>query len=235
MEISKFIQEEEKVTMSSREIAELTGKRHYDVLRDIRTIEPFYIQVYGDERKFALVEYKDTKGEMRPEYHLNKSQTLYLVSGYDPVLRAKVQKRWEQLEAERQNPDMLIYRGFQAALGKIEALEEKLEVALPLIEYSETVQCSVNSIEITEFANTIGIGRNTVFQILREIGFLKSKGENRNLPYQQWLNQELFEVENRTHERDGVPYTHQITLITGKGQTRLAKRLREYSPQLKLF
>lgn len=42
-------------TMSSREIAELTGKRHSDVLRDTRVMLE---QLGRDERKFASI-YKD--------------------------------------------------------------------------------------------------------------------------------------------------------------------------------
>ena len=46
------------------EIAELTGKQHKDVLKAIRNMEPAWVKVNG--RNFALVEYKDAKGELRP-------------------------------------------------------------------------------------------------------------------------------------------------------------------------
>ena len=51
-------------TMTSLEIAELTGKQHKDVMRAIRKMEPAWVKVNG--RNFALVEYKDAKGELRP-------------------------------------------------------------------------------------------------------------------------------------------------------------------------
>lgn len=75
-------------TMSSREIAEFTGKTHAHVMRDIRNCEEIYLEVYGNESKFGLVDYKDSKGEVRPMYLLNKSQSLFLASGYSAVLRA---------------------------------------------------------------------------------------------------------------------------------------------------
>jgi len=50
--------------MTSLEIAELTGKQHKDVMRAIRKMEPAWVKVNG--RNFALVEYKDAKGELRP-------------------------------------------------------------------------------------------------------------------------------------------------------------------------
>jgi phage regulator Rha-like protein len=49
--------------MTSLEIAELTGKQHKDVMKAIRNMEPAWVKVNG--RKFALVEYKDAKGEFR--------------------------------------------------------------------------------------------------------------------------------------------------------------------------
>ena len=39
-------------TMTSLEIAELTGKQHKDVMKAIRNMEPAWVKVQG--RKFAL-------------------------------------------------------------------------------------------------------------------------------------------------------------------------------------
>ena len=50
--------------MTSLEIAELTGKQHKDIMKAIRNMEPAWLKVNG--RKFALVEYQDKKGELRP-------------------------------------------------------------------------------------------------------------------------------------------------------------------------
>ena len=49
-------------TMTSLEIAEVTGRNHKDVMLSIREMEDAWVKVNG--RKFALVEYKDAKGEM---------------------------------------------------------------------------------------------------------------------------------------------------------------------------
>lgn len=82
-------------TMSSREIAELTGKRHRDVLRDIR-------RMLGElglaERNFARG-YLDANGQERPEFALPKHLTLTLTSGYATVMRHRIVTRWMALEA----------------------------------------------------------------------------------------------------------------------------------------
>lgn len=71
----------ESLTMSSREIAELTGKRHDHVMRDIRTL---LVELHGEEGlpSFGAV-YQDAYGRDQQEYRLDRELTLTLVSGYD--------------------------------------------------------------------------------------------------------------------------------------------------------
>ena len=67
-------------TMTSLEIAELTGKNHFDLMRAIRKMEPAWEKVNGC--KFALVEYQDKKGELRPCYVLTKTECLYIATKF---------------------------------------------------------------------------------------------------------------------------------------------------------
>ena len=50
--------------MTSLEIAELTGKSHSHLMRDIRKMEDAWTKINGC--KFALVDYRDAKGELPP-------------------------------------------------------------------------------------------------------------------------------------------------------------------------
>ena len=65
--------------MTSLEIAEVTGKQHYHLMRDIRNMEAAWEKVNGT--KFGLVDYRDAKGEIRPCYSLSKTECLYRISG----------------------------------------------------------------------------------------------------------------------------------------------------------
>ncbi|EGD47069.1 Phage regulatory protein, Rha-like protein [Ruminiclostridium papyrosolvens DSM 2782] len=77
--------------MTSMEIAEVTGKQHPHVMRDIRDeIEKLVSGGIEYQSKFGLVEYKDAKGEKRPYYILTKEGVLQLAARYDAVVRAKL-------------------------------------------------------------------------------------------------------------------------------------------------
>jgi len=87
---------EAPVTMSSREIASLTGKQHKHVLEDCDELNESY-------RKMELAEisadyYKDTKNREQREYRLTRMQCFDLMTGYSRELRIKVNRRWEELE-----------------------------------------------------------------------------------------------------------------------------------------
>lgn len=83
------------LTMSSREIADLTGKEHKNVLADARKML--------DELCLTSAEFSadlpDAYGRMQPALLLPKRETLVLVSGYSVALRAKIIDRWQELEA----------------------------------------------------------------------------------------------------------------------------------------
>jgi len=87
-----------KKTISSVEIAEISGKNHKDVLKSIRNMEPAWEKVNG--RKFAPVEYVDAKGEKRPMYELTGSEFMFVISKFNDEARAKLILRWEQLETD---------------------------------------------------------------------------------------------------------------------------------------
>ena len=89
----------QKQTMSSLEIAQLIGKQHAHVMRDIRSI----LEQGVAESNFGLGSYSDANGQNRPCYNLTKKGCLILASGYDAKLREKIIDRWEELETKEQS------------------------------------------------------------------------------------------------------------------------------------
>lgn len=83
-------------TMSSREIAELTGKQHKNVLADIRLM----LEELGIHSADFSAEYKDSTGRTLPAFNLPKRETYILITGYSAELRARIIDRWQELEAQ---------------------------------------------------------------------------------------------------------------------------------------
>jgi phage regulator Rha-like protein len=89
------------VTMTSGEIADLTGKEHKNVIRDIRTMLD---DLKADGSDLSHVqEDKDARGYTAC-FKLPKRETLILVSGYSTELRARIIDRWQILEAKAAQP-----------------------------------------------------------------------------------------------------------------------------------
>lgn len=123
-------------TMTSREIAELTGKRHPDVTRDIEE----YLGRLGDVSKFARI-YKDSMNRSKTEYCLPKRETLILVSGYNIELRARIIDRWEELERKQAvvapSDDEIMMRGYMLTMQKYQQLQQTLVMKDAVIEVQE--------------------------------------------------------------------------------------------------
>ncbi len=92
------------VTMSSREIARLTGKQHKNVVRDIREM----LQALEDDGSDLshVEERKDARG-YTSEFRLDRELTETLLTGYSVPLRRKVVRRLHELE-EAKRPKQLL-------------------------------------------------------------------------------------------------------------------------------
>ena len=224
-----MIESSNVLTMSSREIAELTGKQHKDVIRDIRNM---LNQLEIHSAQFCA-QYKDSTGRSLPMFNLPKRETLILVSGYSVAMRARIIDRWQELEqresAHFKMPktlsEALLLAGQQAALA--EERQRLLEQQKPKVEFAETVERSDGTLTIGEFAKLLPkewkIGRNKLFKWLRDNKYLMKD----NVPYQRYVNEGLFEVIETVNEYDSQDYINLLTLITGKGQLSVTGKLKE--------
>lgn len=119
--------------MTSREIAELTGKEHKNVTVDIRRMLD---DLGEDALKFQRI-YFDTMNRQRTEYHLDREHTECLITGYSAILRMKVIKRLHELE---ESQPVKIPQTFAEALRlAAEAEEEKERLQLQLTEAAPKV------------------------------------------------------------------------------------------------
>lgn len=90
-------------TITSMEIAEITGKNHYDVMKAIRKMEPAWEKIQGG--KFSVLQRVTKLGnggtKKNPYYSLTKTECLFVATKFNDEARAKLVLRWEQLEKEK--------------------------------------------------------------------------------------------------------------------------------------
>lgn len=95
----KVYKEQQKTMMSTKEIAELTGKRHDHVVRDTKEMINELLH-YNDAPVLGHDDYQvltDSRG-YTSEVLLNKELTETLITGYSVALRHKVIRRLHELE-----------------------------------------------------------------------------------------------------------------------------------------
>lgn len=152
-------------TMSSLEIAELTGKAHKNVIRDIDKI----ISVLGNELKIEPVKYRDKKGEMRDCYNLDRESALLLTSGYDVHLRLKIIRRLDELESGIAQPKPAIPQSLPDALRLAATLAEEKEQLQ--IERDEAVKARqwINDKKVASAMGTAGALANKLKKLEAKI------------------------------------------------------------------
>lgn len=114
-------------TMTSREIADLTSKRHDNVKSDIQKmvteLEIDVLTIQGI--------YFDSMNRKQTEYHLDRDLTDCLLTGYSAKARMAVIKRWRELEGHIAAPALPNFADpIEAAEAWIEAKKaERLAIA----------------------------------------------------------------------------------------------------------
>lgn len=200
-------------TMSSREMADLTEKRHDSVKRTIEMLAEK--GVIGVPQS---VEYLDTLGRAAKEYRIGKRDSYIIVAQLSPEFTAKLVDRWQALESKQafQIPTTLS-GALMLAAKQAEQIEQQsalIEAAKPKVEFHDTVCEAINAQSVEEVAKVLGTGRNRLFDFLRAKGIFKSD----NLPYQDFIDRKYFRVIERAYkDKKGEAHTYTRTLVTGKG------------------
>lgn len=233
--------------IDSRLVAESIGKPHNDLMKDIRryceylgegkiSLTDFFIEsTYTTSQNKTMPCYLCTrkgcemiankltgaKGTVFTALYINAFHSMekqlaqqpkdsYMID--DPIERAK---RWIEEEERRK------------------ALEQKIEQDKPLVTFATQISNIDGLIDVQQFAKlmkdeNISIGRNKMFEWLRENKYLMSDVMHMNEPYQKYIKQGLFAVKEGFYKLpDGSKEPYLKTYITGKGQLHFTKKLKE--------
>ena len=237
--------------MTSLQIAEITGKPHADVMKAIRKMEPAWYKI--NEGNFSLVEYKDKKGETRPCYSLNKEECLYIATKFNDEARAKLIKRWKELEEKHQKPSVP-QNYLEALKSLVKAEEKKQQLALenkqqqatiltiskenmelgnkitemlPKVSYYDQILQSNSTMTITQIAQDYGM---SAIKMNKQLEAMKIQHKMRG----QWILYGQFLTGGYVHRRavdiirsDGRHDVKYNTEWTTKGRIFLYEALKE--------
>ena len=182
---------ESQQTMSSLEIAKLTGKPHNDVMKAIRKMEPAWEKVH--EGNFALmyreVEIGNGAKRQDPYYELTKTECLYVATKFNDESRAKLVIRWEELE-KKARANMLQLPDFtnpaEAARAWAQEYEQKTTLMIENKRLEEeNIQLAVENQELKNDKNYLDLIMRskallTISQIAQDYG-MSGKALNKQL------------------------------------------------------
>ncbi len=224
-------------TMTSLQIAEITGKRHSDVMRDVRNLLEQGVQERNFALSYTIRELPNGGSKQEPYYNLTKTGCLILASGYNALLREKIIDRWEELESGKATPTAQLSRK-ELALMVVQAEEEKERLLIanehqqatierqeqtikeqaPKVSYYDTTLQSVNTLTTTQIAKELGLDAPKLNQRLKAAGVLFRQSGVWMLR-QPYSAMGLTATRTQTYTRsDGSTGTSMYTVWTERGR-----------------
>ena len=206
-------------TMSSLQIADITGKRHDHVLRDIETIleqAEISLPKFGDT-------YLDGQGKPRPCYRLPRRECDLVISGYSVKYRLAIIDRWQELEKKAadpltylSNPDTL-----RLLLG---SYAEKVSELTPKAAGFDRIADSEGSLTITAAAKTLGLAPKALFETLAALKWIYRQG-GEWCAFQDKMNAGMMTSKAVTFQASDGDRTTTQARITPKGLSHLSHTL----------
>lgn len=219
--------------LESREVADMVGKAHDKLLRDIRTyIDRLSLSKIGESDFFKESTYTNDRGKEYPCYLVTKKGCEFIAHKLTGVkgteFTAKYINRFHEMEDTikshiPQGKELLALAVLEAQ-KTIEEQNAQIREMKPKSIFADAVASSKSSILIGELAKLIcqngyPIGQRRLFKWMRENGYLMKQGESYNMPMQRYVESGLFEVkESSVSNPDGSVRLTRTTKVTGKGQ-----------------
>jgi len=226
-------QQQPALSMTSLEIAELTGKRHDHVLRDTRGM---LTELYGEEGvpNFGDTYINPQNGQPYPMFRLPKSLTLTLISGYSVKLRKRIIDRWQELEMKAAIDAFNIPRTMGDALrlaadltDKALALEHKVAEQTPKVEVYDRIANASGMYTLRNAAKNLQVPERQLIRWLEENGWLYRDTRKKHRAYSERIKKGWLAHKTSVYcsPRSGRDCVSEDVRITSRGVTVLAQQL----------
>lgn len=227
--VSNIYQNLPRQVMSSREIADLTGSTHDNVLKTVRALVKKGV-VSSNETPYV----HHQNGQTYAEFLLSYRDTMVVVSGYNVELRAKIIDRWQDLEeqAARQFavptnlPDAL-----RLAADKAEENERLLgviQLQAPKVAAIQRLAAATGAICISDAAKHLQIPPSKLFAWLESHRWIFHRGGSKRwTAYQPQITKGFMVhkvTELKPDAETGAERAAYQPLITPKGLAHLAEK-----------
>ncbi|WP_373137307.1 Rha family transcriptional regulator [Parabacteroides merdae] len=217
-------------------IAEVFGKEHNKVVRDIESLscsEFFRAANFGVS--FIIRDLPNGGHKQERYYEMTKDGFSFLVMGYTGAkageFKEKFINEFNRRDALLKNDDYILMRSQQILQKRVEAAEQRVKALeadnqqkdakiaklQPKADFADAAFITDDKVDIGMAAKILklGFGRNTLFQKLRQVGVFFS---NRNEPKQRFVNAGYFEMKEKFIERNSHPgFVVTKILVTQKG------------------
>ncbi|MFS8368238.1 Rha family transcriptional regulator [Acetobacter oryzifermentans] len=212
------------LTMSSREIAKLTGKRHDNVIRDI---EKMLTNVGAGLLKFEDTYINPQNGQEYRCYKLPQDLTYNLVLGYRDDLRLKVVRRWMELEdSQRPSAPSNMVEALTLALEQqkqLQAAQTEIAELSPKAAALDAISEAEGDIGVRDAGRELKVGVTKVVSYLLEHKWACREGKKLR-PAHYGLSKKYCRLVPRTYPD---PHTGETCIghdfkITARGLARLA-------------
>lgn len=240
----------EQKTISSVEVAEMIGKEHSKLLRDIRNyIEQLAEAKIGSGNFFTESKYKDANNQERPCYMVTKKGCEFIAHKMTGVrgteFTAKYIDRFHEMEdaikahiPTGQELIALAVVEAQRMLAQKEEEVKQLQTTVqqmdavitdmtPKVDYVDKILSSNDCMTVTQIAQDYGMSAVRFNSVLRTAGIQRKVGD-------QWILYADFQgkgyVRTKTNDyvkHDGSTGTKPLTVWTQKGRMFLYNKLKE--------
>lgn len=225
MDLGIVIQDS-KVVVSSRDVARVFEKDHRHILRDIAELQ---CSSAFRESNFGLSSYRSEQNKEMPEYLITRDGFTLLAMGYTGEKAMHFKEMYIRAfnlmeESIRNQSAVQIPTSLVDALRLAADIEERRLALLaenhelrPKADFYDAVAGSTSAIEMSLVAKTlnfIGVGRNTLFKVLRQKRILMQD----NQPYQEYVDRGYFRtIEQKYMTPEGETCISVKTVVFQRG------------------
>lgn len=211
--------------MTSIEVAEITGKEHKHVMRDIRVLLEQGVHESNFGLTFIIRTLPNNAQRKDPCYNITKKGCLILASGYNALLREKIIDRWEELETKERQTVPALPQTYLEALKALVLSEEQKQVLVlenesmkPKADYFDTLVERGSNLNLRDTAKIIGVSERFFIEYLLLNGYLYRDAKRKLKPIAKYVGKYFVLKEWVRGENTGSQ-----TLVTVEGKDRFYK------------